>query len=204
VRFIGNKESHKASRFFWAASLILSIIALTYNFWNAFNKWNYEPDIGLSAQQKFLNEIPFPAVTVCSPVWFKDGLANFEILYEAILARRKFPNLTVSEQNYIAAGLQWCDSHLASQYLSALSNRTQFDVIKLLDETSLKIDELLVECSFKRKLTGCKRMWNRVITDKSFCFSFNMQGFRTIFNEGKSLFFVFLVTLYFIDQHINC
>ena len=44
-------------------------------------KWNENPDYVKKTLWKPIHEIPFPAVTVCSPLFARDNLANLNEFY---------------------------------------------------------------------------------------------------------------------------
>jgi amiloride-sensitive sodium channel len=61
-----------------------------------------------------------------------------------------------------------------------------FDIFQVINESSLTIDETFYSCEIKfdeKKFRNCSKMLNRIVTDFGICYSFNMQGFKTIFNH---------------------
>lgn len=45
--------------------------------------------------------------------------------------------------------------------------------------------DAFVACSYRLIMTNCERMLNYVLTDRGFCFTSNLEGFKTIFNEAE-------------------
>jgi hypothetical protein len=64
-------------------------------------------------------------------------------------------------------------------------NRTDFNVVKLLNESSLKSSELFVSCYLRNYMVECPKIFTRVLTDHGFCYTFNMKGYHTVFNEDQ-------------------
>lgn len=180
--FIGN--GNKFSRIFWVVALIASMSGLVFNYHLLYWKFDKTPDINVRIKHRFTSEIPFPAITVCNPLFAKNGLVKF---YNISKLYRKNPNanfnLSIEEQNYFASNIHACSPEIGFNMKSKLVRRTEYDIIKLLNESSLTLSEAIINCYYKGFYRDCTNIFNRILTDRGFCYSFNMQGFNTIFNE---------------------
>jgi amiloride-sensitive sodium channel len=129
--------------------------------------------------------IPFPAITICSPVFAKDNLVNYIKFGKFFDQTGK--NMTAREQNYFAANYQACnpsndlgDYDVISRYLQ---DRTDFDIKRLLEESSLQMYELMLLCGKNGTITHCEDLFNRVLLDYGFCYTFNMQHHGLIYTD---------------------
>jgi Amiloride-sensitive sodium channel len=188
IRFIGDTSSPKSIRIFWTASFLISIAGLAYYGHSVYTKWNFEPDIGLRVSHRAIDEIPFPAITVCSPLFARDGLANLSAFLENFgrLRLKNFAGLTANEQNFLAAGNHKCNYHLANKVGRACGNRTRSDVVQLLAESSLNVSEAFASCGFRRIFVECATMFKKVMTHYGFCYAFNSIDYWRLFN-GKMI-----------------
>lgn len=84
------------------------MFGLSYYAYGVYMKWNIEPDIGLTLRMRPMREIPFPAITICSPLFAREQMANFSHFYAEYTAKggKVLPDLTPEEQNYLAANTQ--------------------------------------------------------------------------------------------------
>lgn len=187
VRYIiGSDESQKSFRIFWIFAFIFSIAGLGYYAYGVYMKWNIEPDIGLTVRMRPMREIPFPAITICAPLFARDNMANFSRFYAEYTSTngKILPELSPEEQNYLSANIQACTPTSASMIEKSCSNRTEKNIPKLLRESSLKVPELFAACRFKKNYMKCEKMLNRVLTNNGYCYTLNMQSYQTIFNEN--------------------
>jgi amiloride-sensitive sodium channel len=183
VKFLADTKVNKVVRVLWCCVLILSFFGLFVYVRSCFIKLNDEPEISVRVKLKPMSEIPFPAVTMCDSVFARDNLANYVNFFFNIQLNVSV-EMAVSEQNYFASNLQACAPYAAVNS-QALANRTEFDVVKLLNESSFTTDELFGMCLFRRHFViKCDKIFNRIFTDFGFCHSTNMQGYNTIFNKG--------------------
>lgn len=187
IRYIvGEDESQKSFRIFWILAFLASIVGLGYYAYGVYMKWSIEPDIGLTLRMRPMREIPFPAITICSPLFARDEMANFSRFYAEYSEKsgKILPFLTPDEQNYLSANIQACTPTSASMIVKSCMNRTEKNISKLLRESSLDVPELFAACRFKKNYIKCEKILNRVLTNNGYCYSLNMQSYQTIFNEN--------------------
>ena len=91
--------------------------------------------------------------------------------------------MPIEEQNYIASNIHACSPDLSMSLKRHVQNRSENNIVKLLNESFLTLNEAIINCGFKGYVTNCSYIFNRVLTDRGFCYSFNLQSFDTIFNQ---------------------
>ena len=82
IKFIADNDSHKFLRIFWTISFLMSIVGFIYYADGVYLKWSVNPDIALQIKWKSIREIPFPAVTICLPLFAKSGSLKFNTFGE--------------------------------------------------------------------------------------------------------------------------
>lgn len=187
VRFIFNRNGTKFSRSFWMVAMLVSLAGLGYNFHLLYLKLTQTPDINVRVKQKFTHDIPFPAITVCNPLFARDSLVRYYNISKHWRADTGVNvvtalNLSDVEQQYLESNIQACDTNAAILHKRQVTKHDR-NVVKLLNESSLQLSEAIINCHYRDVKINCSTCFNRVLTDRGYCFSFNMLGFNTIFNE---------------------
>ncbi|KAL7040442.1 hypothetical protein ACKWTF_000394 [Chironomus riparius] len=197
---ISSRKYFKQKKFFNAKNFKVSIwcVAYTASFFGlavyvqqAYFKWNIDPDIGINPKLISSNDIPALALTVCSPVAIKDGFVNsleyfLQYIDFADDGRKKGApkKLTVKEKNYLAAVSQACGSYFTSYGLeNDTMGRDEKDIIKLLNEASVKINDTFFLCVKQLDKVNCEDVLKLILTHDGFCYTHNMIDFYEIFNE---------------------
>jgi amiloride-sensitive sodium channel len=183
LRHITDQRRNKLSRLFWFCVVCASISLLFFSGYNVYLKWNVEPEIGLRVNQKSMSDLPFPAVTICSPIFARDNLSNFTKAADAFKAKNPV-KFSSSEQNYFAANSHGCAPSVMKFVMETCKNRTDFNTMKLINESSLYPDEMLKACNFRGLPFACSRLFTRILTDYGYCFTYNMLDHSQLFNEG--------------------
>lgn len=160
----------------------LLVCALSFYISKISNKYFFNPDIGLSEKTIQAELIPFPALTICSPFMMKSKYTNY-MKYQESFNKGITLNLSVSEQNYLAAKSQSCSLHKWKILENGTKDRNNFNFAKLLEESAPSVDDLFVYCSIKGVKKDCNSLLTRALNDHGMCYSFNMQSFKSIFNE---------------------
>jgi hypothetical protein len=86
---------------------LLSLAGVAYFAWTIYIKWMIDPELKAKIRDPPEHEIPFPAITICSPVFAKNKLANYQFFMTNIANHRAF-EMDPKEQNYLAANTHWC------------------------------------------------------------------------------------------------
>lgn len=121
-----------------------------------------------------MHEMPFPAVTICSPTFSHDTSVNFTEFLEN-------PGNFAAE---LVANAHWCDDMKSTlKALNASRDRSDKDILKIMSDSQLKLNQLLFDCSYRAKPVECSKLFTRVLTDFGYCFTYNLQDHHAIFNE---------------------
>ncbi|XP_070496595.1 pickpocket protein 28-like [Chironomus tepperi] len=188
IRYIADSNSHKSVRIFWLIIFLLSIIGFSFYVYGVYSKWMLAPDIGITANLKPIREIPFPAVTICSPMNIKNEFANFNKVYNELNINGTInaEELINDKQKMISAIVQSCDPNLSTFFTKIIKQSASQDLIDHLIRGSFKSEEAFFRCylnsNFKK---NCSEMFNRIVTDDGICYSYNMQGYNTLFNKNS-------------------
>lgn len=173
---------NKISKIIWAFSFICSICGLIYYSYGVFQKFNSEPDFSVRVIQKAMREIPFPALTICSPLFARKNFANY-IEVERKLSEGMRLDLTTSEKEILNANYQVCNpvyDHKIKKLFNVSISKT---FVKILRNSSMEVNELLILCALKSKVEGCDKFFRRTLTHKGLCYSYNMQGLKNVFTS---------------------
>lgn len=184
-KFFNNKLVFLKNTFLYTFKLsfyVLSIAGLIYYVNGISITFFVSPNIGISESLRLSSEIPFPAYTLCSPVVLKGNESSISEYLKHYKLVGTPPKLTVPQQNYIAAKAQLCSVSVPFIYVDGTKNRTEKNIIEVLKKRAPTIDDTFLTCSHKFKWIKCE--FTRSITDVGICFTFNMQGYDTIFKEN--------------------
>lgn len=193
LKFVNNLSIHgvrhifdgnKFKTFFWTLAIFGSIAFLCFYIFQLHLKLEQTPDINVRVGQKFINTIPFPSITLCTPLFASNRLVHYYNISKFIRQQLKVKlNLTVQEQNYLASNIHACMPEFAGILHETVRERTRNDIVNLLDESFMSISDTILNCGYKNFTQACLVTFYRVLTDRGFCYSSNLQGFSTIFNE---------------------
>jgi len=170
-------------RIIWISTYIISISSFSYYVHGIYVKWKLDPDISINIRTISFHEVPFPAVTFCSPYVVSDEAANFTDFWMKVYMDEMLPEYSDEEQNLLSTMLEICSPNL-QKGAKMLKNRTEPSIIKLINKTRSSFELLGGYCALETFHYFFDRMLNLLQTDKGLCYSFNMQGYNTIFNKG--------------------
>ncbi|CAG9799051.1 unnamed protein product [Chironomus riparius] len=188
IRYIADSKSDKSVRIFWLIIFLMSIIGFSFYVYGVYSKWMLLPDIGITADFKPIREIPFPAVTICAPMSIKNEHASFNEVYRELnFNESKTSNeIVIDKQKMISAIVQSCDSNLSKLFKQIIKQSASDDLVDYLIKGSFTTEEAFHQCYIDSDVKkNCNEMFNRIITDNGICYSFNMQGFNTLFNKNS-------------------
>lgn len=188
IRYLTDKSSHKSIRIFWLIIFVLSIIGFSFYVYGVYSKWMLTPDIGIMVNLKPIRKVPFPAVTICAPMSIRNFHANFNKVYHD-LSFNKLRNpqeIDIAQQKMISAIVQACEPNLSILFSQKIKHSVSDDLVDHLIRGSFTTNETLYRCYLDSDLKrNCSEMFNRIITDDGICYSYNMQGYNTIFNKNS-------------------
>ncbi|XP_070505632.1 pickpocket protein 28-like [Chironomus tepperi] len=182
LRFLSKQHNNNFTRIFWSLSLIMSLIGLFYNGKRLFIKLNISPDIGISVKHELAREVPFPAVTFCMPLFAKNGLANYSYYVSEYHknGKQNLLNLTETDKKFLTSNSLKCAINRLQPLEECCNDTDISDILQLMDKSQLTVEEGLAGCSLRLAITDCNRMFTRILTERGFCFTTNMQNIDTI------------------------
>lgn len=153
-------------------------------------KLNVAPDISITIKQKLAREIPFPAITLCLPMFSKPGLANFTHYTHEYYKNPQgtLSNLTESEKIYLAVNSLKCGVERA-KVVNHCCNRINIQdkrILMQMEESTPLVDEVMGFCNLETTQMNCKDMFTTIFTEHGLCYTTNMQSLNTIY-ETKIL-----------------
>lgn len=188
IRYITNSRSNQLTRVFWTIAFVISIIGMAFYIRGVYYKWRISPDIAITASLKPIREIPFPAITICSPVIVKNKYANFlKAYYHIVNEKHKhaFDDEIIGDTKMVSAVIQACDPNLSSIFADMFNESVSDELISYLIKGGFTKNESLSLCDLNNSIKeDCNKMFNQIFTDFGLCYSYNMQGYNTIFKNN--------------------
>ncbi|XP_063824638.1 pickpocket protein 28-like [Ostrinia nubilalis] len=171
LRYTTEKGLHIIEKIFWLVTFIVSVALSFYLISKVWNKWNTSPVIvSFSEKHLFVKEVPFPAITICPAVKFKNfnyteilaDLENHEVIDNDTLATASAVNL-------------FCDWPAEE-----LINELPGDWMDRLLNVSMEVDDIFYVCKLGKN--DCTDLVKRVLTEDGICFNINGLAASDILN----------------------
>lgn len=167
--YIFDNKKNKLVRVFWALVFFCSFSGFCFYFYSAFCKWQKSPDVVMDSREKVSKNFPFPAITLCSPLFARE---NLTIKFDEI--ERDDMKYTKSQCEYYAANSWWCppkrDSfHYRFQNICGPfhSDMESMDILDLINNSAKTEQNFIINLNFIKM--------RRIFTSDGICFSYNMQ-----------------------------
>lgn len=149
---------------------------------NHYVKWSTHPDIGARIENLNIREIPFPAITICPQTKMKMEFLSFRNTYKAYWKHFSLTGVSEADAARFEAMLQVCNPTLTHKLqLNSSKVSDGQNLVNTLKEISYSIDDSMLLCKFRNKVTNCSLLFNEVITEKGVCYSFNMLNYHELF-----------------------
>lgn len=151
-----------------------------------YSKWQYKPDIGFTKNLRPVQEIPFPALTICPMTKAKKTLTNFEFNYRQFFENDEVLGESFIESKYFEYLLHVCDPQLMKSFnfTKSIIHDNGDEFLIHLEELLYSLDESMFLCKWRDKYEGCDKIFNEVITDQGVCFTFNTLDHNALFRDG--------------------
>jgi amiloride-sensitive sodium channel len=93
-------------------------------------------------------------------------------------------NLTSVQQSDFAAYTQMCREIRDTKFVmdEICNNRSEKNVVRVMK--SFDRVDYNYNCAFRGLYVSCSKSYSRSLTDYGICYTFNIQGYHTIFNDG--------------------
>ncbi|XP_063628149.1 uncharacterized protein LOC134799641 [Cydia splendana] len=163
----------RVSRCFWAVTLILIVMFACCLTWLLYGRFNEMPTrITIENQYQSLDDLPFPAITICSP-------------NQMTLSSMRHFNKTLIDGN-TTVNLKKALPQLLGYYSSVpvIDDEELWRLQRLIDENRYTVPEVmglmpqscenfLKRCIFKRKRRPCSELFRPILTRQGLCCAFN-------------------------------
>lgn len=189
VKYVLDSSLKSSSRIFWIFVFLTTISGCGFIAIQSYTKLNIIPEIDTDISQRELQDIPFPAITVCAPVYEKNFTINFQKFMRDTRSNKYIlrENITKQEENIILANLHWCMSRQLVHVTKKTFNlKHEVEIVNFMNISQLDVDELFTNCQYQGKSEKCSKIFNRVLTDFGFCYTFNFHLFHSVFNKEIS------------------
>jgi Amiloride-sensitive sodium channel len=170
----------KTARIFWLIAIFLSLCGFFYYVHSAYYKLMFDPETVMKASDRNSFDFPAPAVTICSGLFAKDGLANLTRAVQAYIKKIKL-NSTKTECEYLEANLLWCDPNSAGKILKECFDHydiSNANLVRLMFKSAHSIRNAFSGCDDG----SCDKELSRVLTDYGICFTRNSLSYSSMFN----------------------
>ncbi|KAL4711876.1 hypothetical protein ACJJTC_006045 [Scirpophaga incertulas] len=176
LRYIGEKKLTWFERFFWLAAFLFSLICAGFFILNVYAKWRLSPMIvSINPENMGLNNLPFPAITICNVNQAKKTVAQRYIRTGTSIDKKLLESLCSTHndsdifEDNIAESADW-------EYTrSFLINITQ------------QCNEMLTSCRWNSNVMSCQDLFNAQLTDEGLCCTFNVVHRDKMFRNPKEL-----------------
>lgn len=158
-----HSEQPKKARFLWIFIYFLFFILLGFYISFIYTKIKLEPEFSYKFTEFPLQEIPFPAVTLCWPIFARNQSMN---LREFL--KNPTRNLTAEQQNLLAANLQACAPEFGSKIDEFCPLADTKETVEILKSRFLSVDDAF---EFMSVYGGCAFNWRYTLCSKLFNYS---------------------------------
>jgi acid-sensing ion channel, other len=199
VQFIFSKSRHKIIRIFWISSFVFAVLCCMYNSRESYWKLNVTPETETTESLIPMEEIPFPAISICSPFFARSKLISKEFKFRKFFQMIKTAVKGITREDYyhMVANYYWQATNMVE---TVIKNRNRFfgnmtswkdakshpiktDLFPYLNRSHFEVDELFYKCNFQGIEVRCSKLFRKVMTILGICYSFNMQSHNEIFND---------------------
>ncbi|CAH1959274.1 unnamed protein product [Acanthoscelides obtectus] len=140
-----------------------------------FDKYiNYPVLITFSMKETRLQQIPFPAVTICPRAKF--SLSHFNIT--AVLEKMKADNITEEEAQKIGYASAVCEF----SHFNKTESYSREGFYKFLNES--RPSSIFKYCSYLEKEPDCTEFFKPILTEEGVCYSFNILDKTDMFRDN--------------------
>jgi len=187
IKALTSKEGSKIIKILWIIVFTSSLFGLGFYIKVCYSKLKISPEILVNEEYIHSYSIPFPAITICPPVYIKSEYLNVSKLHAELLNNKTIRN---EDKLLIPSSIHTCannDKHsILDLELKVLKNKN-FDekVIENMDKAAPSISDTFAMCEVN-EFKGCENIFIRTYTDFGYCFTFNLLGYNSIFNDGIS------------------
>ncbi|XP_013167371.1 PREDICTED: sodium channel protein Nach-like, partial [Papilio xuthus] len=164
------------SRFFWLAAFCCSVICAAFFILNVYHKWRSSPMIvSINPENMHLQDLPFPAITVCNVNQAKKSVAERYINTGNSLDKKLLNSLCGTQRD-------------ADIFEDDIAESANWDYTRsFLINVTQPCNEMLAMCLWDSRSMNCQDLFNAQLTDEGLCCTFNVVHRDNMFRNPRDL-----------------
>ncbi|XP_050514292.1 pickpocket protein 28-like isoform X1 [Diabrotica virgifera virgifera] len=177
LRYFGEKRS-MFEKICWFVVFVTSLMVCIAVIYKVYKKWQFAPImVNFSSDEKDINEIPFPAVTICGEVRVSKEHFNYSHVLKNLVEKKELKPTELKHLQYMS--LLCAENKI---YCHEIPNVTTIDeeFYTFLAEGKTPFFD---SCVWMGKDFDCNNIFRPIVTDEGLCYTFNMLEPKDIFND---------------------
>ncbi|XP_059048648.1 pickpocket protein 28-like [Achroia grisella] len=176
LRYIGERKLTWFERFFWLAAFGSSLVCAAFFILNVYAKWSMSPMIvSINPQNMPLNDLPFPAITICNVNQAKKSVAEEYLKTGNSVDKKLLVSLCTSQND-------------ADIFEDNIAESATWDYTRtFLINVTQPCNEMLILCEWDSHIRSCRDLFNAQLTDEGLCCTFNVVHRNMMFRNPASL-----------------
>ncbi|CAG9802085.1 unnamed protein product [Chironomus riparius] len=175
---ITKHETSKILKFSWIIVLCASFFGLCFYVKGCYEKLTTNPEILVNEKHIPSFDIPFPAITICSPLNIKMEYSNLSIIREDVKQNKI---LSSEAETMLARSAHVCQTDFL--HFEKISSNKSYneDILNTLNAQSYQINDEFVKCAVDEIPHKCENVFIQSMTEYGYCYTFNMVGYNSMF-----------------------
>ncbi|XP_045539292.1 pickpocket protein 28 [Papilio machaon] len=176
LRYIGERKLTWFERCFWLAAFCCSVICAAFFILNVYRKWRSSPMIvSINPENMHLQDLPFPALTVCNVNQAKKSVAERYINTGSSLDKKLLNSLCATQRD-------------ADIFEDDIAESANWDYTRsFLINVTQPCNEMLAMCLWDSRSMNCQDLFNAQLTDEGLCCTFNVVHRDNMFRNPRDL-----------------
>jgi amiloride-sensitive sodium channel len=176
---ITKQETPKIMKISWIIVLCASFFCLCFYVKGCYEKLKIKPEILVNEKHIPSFDIPFPAVTICSPLNIRIEHSNLSIIRDDV---RQNKALSPEAETILARSAHVCQTDFLLFEVISKNKSYNEDLLNTLKDQSTQLNEEFVKCAVDEIPHKCENVFIQSITEYGYCYTFNMIGYNSIFD----------------------
>ena len=178
---ITKQETPKILKISWIIVLCASFFGLCFYVKGCYEKLRIKPEILVNEKHIPSFDIPFPAVTICSPLNIKIEHSNLSEIRDDVTQNKP---LSPKAETELARSGHVCQTDFL-HFQKIFKNKSyNEDILNTLNVQSNQINDEFVRCAVDELPHKCENVFITSMTEHGYCYTFNMIGYNSMFDEN--------------------
>ncbi|KAF5271318.1 hypothetical protein FQA39_LY08116 [Lamprigera yunnana] len=176
LRYIGDNKISFGERIFWLLAFITAVSSAAFFINRIYAKYDLTPIIiTLNPRPTFINQLPFPAITICSMNQAKKNEAQ-----SILESGTELEKMLLDD---------YCSSNTSFSNLSLINDEVSKweNVQKFILRVNPSCQEVFKVCMWRQQEMPCEELVNSALTDDGLCCTFNALPPNSIFKNAKEM-----------------